>query len=616
LKERKGKKIFCHGVKIVSNTVIYAIPGYVYFLYLLFPFRFWKPFVFTNQTEVVVITVFFASTLLLFTLVKAYRTSSFRFSAIDLLFIIYGIYLLFRFKYPLEKEILYQSFSIVCIYLYFKNFPEKYLKGILFLLPIAGIIQIMDGINRFNMPWQNLSHITGIFQNTGLFGGFAALGFIVSTGLLLFMDSGKRYLKSIVLFFLCTFLTIQTYASGSRASWIAAAAAISFLLYRLISPSLRGALATKQSGIVFFFIFSCFLVLTVFFSNHLYHLKKDSADGRLLIAKVSMGMVKDAPIFGHGISGFKAEYLNYQAIYFQIHPNSSWANLADDVEAPFNEFLKIIIEQGIVGLLLFGCLLYFLLETQSSLRAERSNPNLLKNPQSTILRSGFLFMLIFGLFSYPSDKLPFVVILVFLVAGLSKNRKPVFKIQLRKISYLRIPALLAICVISLIIVANAYDYGKSCLTWNRALVDFAQDKEKSFSRLEKLYPELENNPVFLTTYGKALSFGKHFPKAAAVLGKAVKQLPLSFSYIELGKSYEAIGFPEKALACWNRAGLMVPSRFTPLFLTMKLYLKNKEYGMAKECAHQLLTKKIKIDNPEIGEMKREARDILNGAQPP
>jgi len=91
---------------------------------------------------------------------------------------IYGAYLLCRFRYPVEKEVLFQSFSIVCIYLYFRNFPEKLLTRLLLLIPIAGIIQMLDGLNQFTMPWHNLSHITGIFQNTGLFGGFVALGFI------------------------------------------------------------------------------------------------------------------------------------------------------------------------------------------------------------------------------------------------------------------------------------------------------------------------------------------------------------------------------------------------------------------------------------------------------
>ena len=66
------------------------------------------------------------------------------------------------------------------------------------------------------------------------------------------------------------------------------------------------------------------------------------------------------PVFGNGIPGFRAEYLNYQAGYFQTHPDSTWASLADDMETPYNEFLKIFIEQGIVGLMLFICIVYFL----------------------------------------------------------------------------------------------------------------------------------------------------------------------------------------------------------------------------------------------------------------
>ena len=101
-----------------------------------------------------------------------------------------------------------------------------------------------------------------------------------------------------------------------------------------------------------------------------------------------------------------------------------------------------------------------------------------------------------------------------------------------------------------------------------------------------------------------------------VLEKAVKRQPLSFSYIELGKSYEAEGLSEKALDCWKQAGWMVPVRFTPLYLSMKLHFKNRDYNRARECAEQLLTKKIKIDNPEIDPMKREAREILNLHPPP
>jgi hypothetical protein len=136
-------------------------------------------------------------------------------------------------------------------------------------------------------------------------------------------------------------------------------------------------------------------------------LKKESANGRILIGMVSAEMVKDAPLFGSGISRFKAEYMNRQADYFNAHPNSPYLMNADDVQTPFNEFLKILIEQGVTGLLLFLCLLYCLFEK--------------RDKEFSIIQSIILFILIFGIFSYPFDKLPFVVLFIFSIAILTRK---------------------------------------------------------------------------------------------------------------------------------------------------------------------------------------------------
>jgi len=294
---------------------------------------------------------------------------------------------------------------------------------------------------------------------------------------------------------------------------------------------------------------------------------------------------------------------------------------ADDVQTPFNEFLKILIEQGVVGLLLFLCLLYFLL--MPVIPRSSVIPRLTRNPllpealarNDVNFSSIILFILIFGLFSYPFDKLPFVALFVFSIAILSKDRNTAFAIQLRKPSYWQIPLFFTLCIVSCIIALNACNYAKSCRAWNRALMYYAFGKEESLLKLKNLYPDLENNPIFLITYGKALSWNKHYSEAATVLEKAVKLQPLSSSCIELGKCYEAKGLSSEALESWKRAGRMVPALFTPLYLTMKLHFKNEEYGKAQECAKQLLAKKIKIDNPEIDLMKREARDIITSPLP-
>lgn len=83
----------------------------------------------------------------------------------------------------------------------------------------------------------------------------------------------------------------------------------------------------------------------------LYLLKKDSADGRLLVWRCSLEMIIDKPLFGHGPGGFTAEYMNYQADYFRTHPDSPYAQLADSVHHPFNEYLLAAVDYGCLGLL-------------------------------------------------------------------------------------------------------------------------------------------------------------------------------------------------------------------------------------------------------------------------
>jgi len=314
--------------------------------------------------------------------------------------------------------------------------------------------------------------------------------------------------------------------------------------------------------------------------------------------------------------------MNYQAAYFQKNPDSSYSTYADDIETPFNEFLKILIEQGIVGLLLFSYLLFGLFFRTQMTQMTQIFAD--KNSFISVISASFVcFILIFGLFSYPFDKLPFLMLFVFSIAIISKESMSKTVISFVTViprltrnlliftKSIKMLLFILIILVSGKIAVDAYSYSKSCKEWNKALIHFSKEKEESLSQLKKLYPVLENNPVFLTTYGKAMGFGEHHAEAVTILEKAVKKLPTSTSYIELGKSYESCGLSEKSFECWEHSGFMVPARFTPLFLTMKLHFKNQEYELAKEFAEKLLVKKIKIDNPEIDRMKREAIDIIS-----
>ena len=84
--------------------------------------------------------------------------------------------------------------------------------------------------------------------------------------------------------------------------------------------------------------------------------KLDSAKGRLLIWEVTIQMLPDALPFGFGYGGFEQKYMNYQADYFRQHTDSAYALLADNTCTPFNEFLHLVIDYGLIGFAWFVAL--------------------------------------------------------------------------------------------------------------------------------------------------------------------------------------------------------------------------------------------------------------------
>ena len=52
-------------------------------------------------------------------------------------------------------------------------------------------------------------------------------------------------------------------------------------------------------------------------SYGLYKYRPDSVDGRMLIGKVGLEMIKNKPLTGFGAGGFAANYMYYQARYLK-----------------------------------------------------------------------------------------------------------------------------------------------------------------------------------------------------------------------------------------------------------------------------------------------------------
>ena len=465
------------------------------------------------------------------------------------------------------------------------------ISGLLYLLPVLVVVQIVYGYNRLTDPWQGAADIMGAFGNTGIFGGFVAMGFVTALGIVL---SIERTFYRITLSILLIPLIIQLLCSQSRAAWIAIVAGMLFLL----RPAFRKLAKPKV-----FILIPVMFIAGLWVSSKLYYLKKDSADGRLLIWTVSWNMLSEKPATGFGPNGFRKNYMLRQGQYFKNHPDSPWTDLAGDVISPFNEFLKIGVEQGFTGFLFVSGILYAAFSRRSR---RKLNPDETNSIQ--LIESLLITLLVFSCFSYPFSYIQFQMMFLLCLAGLA-DIQPAKEYRVPEIVRKTAAGLaIAGCIALLYPLQN---YSQAVGRWNRAVMILPRNKDPALEEFELLYPLLKQNALFLSVYGRIIFQSERYTESAVLLEKAMEMHASYYTILFLGESYVKIGEYEKAQTAFETASYMIPSSFWPHYDLAKLFMEQKDYRQAKMKVKEVLIKKIKNDNPKVDRMRREMQELLN-----
>ncbi|MGV8138576.1 MAG: O-antigen ligase family protein [Mangrovibacterium sp.] len=267
-------------------------------------------------------------------------------------------------------------------------------------------LQACYGVFQF-VGWLPSNHsrfaITGSFDNPAGFAAVLSLAFPLGLFLLAEAKTVERYLIVGGLIVMAT----AVFFSGSRAGMLAIvfSSTASLLAKKNVLRSVR---QFKSYKLVLFFLSG----LVIGGALILYYQKKDSADGRLLVWKVSAEMIKNEPVIGHGYGTFQAKYMDYQAEYFKSNPDSKFKILADNVRHPFNEFIKIAVEFGIAGLAVI--LSVILLVTWKMLKSENEN--------RALALSGLVSFFVLACFSYPLQYVGTWLLLVFYFSALLPSK--------------------------------------------------------------------------------------------------------------------------------------------------------------------------------------------------
>lgn len=449
-----------------------------------------------------------------------------------------------------------------------------------FLLSVAiaevviGMLQLYHIISSNNPYFK----VTGTFNNPTPYALLLTIIYAYALAVYSFNVVSFKPIKYLALGSCFLILNIIPFTLN-RASWIGIfASTILIGLYKLSqSKYLLKLNKWKKFGLA-----TIIIILVGLSLPFLYNFKKGSSDGRLLVWKVSGNIIKEHPLIGIGYGRFHSEYNLYQADYFKGIHYKDEELLAGDVQLAFNDYIEVLVETGVVGLLLFFGLIFLIL---SSLKLGKDSVYLFLCP--------FLIFLILSTVSYPVNTLITKILFIFFIASISsyvsnyEDNSLIFNFK----KWLIVVFLIVSIPLSIKQVAKYQKYK----TWAFASKEYDADNyEVSEVYYRQIYKALKCDSYLSLRYAECLYKNQKYAEALNVLNAVKEIVPDPELFLLMGNAYINTWQFSKAKLCFEEAGFMVPGKILPKYYLTKLYYDTGENEMADSLVNNILTMEIKI----------------------
>ncbi len=500
--------------------------------------------------------------------------------SVDFLFLSFTVFMGYVFVCSLFTSQYIHSVYIVSGWILFvlmrnrKNPTETFNS----ILAVVGVLSALYGLLQYVgcIETQSYFPVTGSFDNPA---GFVASIVLCYPFLLCQTSNGKR---KTLKFMACLLLIIVVILSGSRTG-ILTLCVVTLLFYAL---RYRKLIHKRR----IFFISGGALFLIGLFIGLIY-LKPASTSGRVLIWKVSAELCKEHIIQGNGLGSFKADYMPEQAKYLSsFHADESDRILAGNTNHPFNEYLLLLIEQGLIGIALFLLLL---------IAVFRSNV-----PFDTPALLTLVSIAIFSCFSYPF-KYAFVWFMtIYCLASLNQREVALRTIHFNKPFLLIILFILCFFLIKNIIFERTWKRISLVAEKNNGLLD------NELSVFTKLYDEWNGNPYFLYNYASELKNVELYKQSVNIFLHCESYINTYDLQMQLADNYYQMGCWKEAERRYKLAQRMCPSRFLPLQGLLRIYVKSDNCILAERVALEIINKRIKIPSYTVSIIQEEARNYL------
>ena len=525
-----------------------------------------------------------------------------------------------RYDELLQAAMLYAALRIIF------TAERRTMTLLLMLLCVLGIYEAWVGIRQiygFAQSNHGLFRITGTLFNPGPYAGFIAPVFVCAAACVARYRFAERALRTwgslrrlragvllwgvapYLLGWVAALMTVVVLpASMSRAVvslktstalLVAAAVGCGALAFRVWNVRGRFRYVYRAHPLRVGVLSGLAVLLLAGIGAGAYHIKRPSAEGRLLMWKIDTRIMLRHPLCGGGIGNFAGAFGEEQARYFasEERPKAE-TQVAGCPEAGFNEFLQTGAETGAVGLVLL------LLITGSAIVSQlrRGAP----------FGYGLLAAAVFACFSYPWGVLPLRLLFVVLLAGTCSKR--VVPIPGR--GHVVVLLALAGCLVCWTGLYSRYarrvearrQWSEIRIWPNSGRYDYLVEDGPRY------HDALQGDFRFLYDYGYALHKTGSYRQSNEILreGMRISSDPMFWNIA--GRNYEMLGDVAAAELAYLHAHRMIPDRVYPLYLLAKLYLADGQTEKAFATACRVIAHKPKVESVQTREMQAELRKLL------
>lgn len=493
----------------------------------------------------------------------------------------------------LSNEPLCVFFSLLLFAIPFLYYNAKLYDWIWSGLLFIYVIQLSLGLSQFAFANFITGACKGTLRNSGIYTVYITLHLPVVNYFLKSRLTPKRPGLSRLIFSIILLLSISiTVINNSRTGMLMITVILLWLLFQIASRSL-----TSKVKLVLLICLVSSLVLALFY--FLLTIKMPSAYGRILAFEVTAAHLRENIWFGVGFGKFSSHYPYWQELYFRSTPGIPTAYLlsAGETYIILNIYLLLLAEVGVIGCLLLLTLLVYFFKYKPKYNQMFIN----MNKQVVVL------ILIAGLTSYPLNVSPIIFIFLLCLFPVGAAR-PAFKWFTAPFFRLKGAYIAALTVMFVFVFRKA----RAVHTWQNLRNSESFSYPETIQRYRGLYPQMKNDSKFLTEYGEELLKEVGYCKEALLVFNRARQMQITRRLVNnSANACKCLGKYEEAIKGHQFLSYLLPSRFTPKYEMLMLYLEIKDTARASQAAKQILEMPIKIPSDEVERIRNMAKTTIN-----